>query len=157
MAQNQAGQGLVHVLGGDAAMVNGLDLDQRAIGAHREWRCADVAATGQGVTRRTAAALGQAITQRLSARLPQLAQYFDATVLAQERQDFFQHRAGQGQALYQPRHVQHTGVVQVLAHQLTEETVAQAGVANGAGLWRQALYRFPFAGVGIAIVDDVHD
>ncbi len=77
-----------------AAMVNGLDLDQRAIGAHRERGRADVAATGQGVTRRTAAALGQAITQRLSTRLPQLAQHFDATVLAQERQDFFQHRAG---------------------------------------------------------------
>ncbi|MCY1243396.1 hypothetical protein D9M72_564100 [compost metagenome] len=148
---------MAHIVGVDATMVNGLQFDQGAVGTHRERCRTDIATARQGIAGGTAATFGQAITQHLSARLTRLAQHFDASILAQKRQDLFKYRAGQRQAVHQPRHVQHTGIKQMLAHQLAEKTVRQTGFADSAGLRSQALYRSPIAGVGITFDDDVHD
>ncbi|MNJ65307.1 hypothetical protein D3C77_613150 [compost metagenome] len=85
-----------------------------------------------------------------------LAQYFDAAIFAQKGQHFFHHRTGQRQALHQARQVQSTGVVQVLAQQITEKAFRQASLADCAWLRRQALHCVLVTGAGTTVSECVH-
>ena len=108
LRQHHRTETVVHVMGADTPVVNGLQLQQRAVGTHRVRRCTYVATAGQGIAGTVAAALGQAVAHGLP---PGLTQYFNATVLAQEREDFFHHRTGERQSRHQLHHVQHTRIV----------------------------------------------
>ncbi|MCY1519484.1 hypothetical protein D9M68_542370 [compost metagenome] len=72
-------------------MVDGLDLEQGAISAHRKRRGTYIAAARQGIAGGTAAAFGQAVAHGQASGL---AQYLDTAILAQEGEDFLQHRPG---------------------------------------------------------------
>ncbi|MNC29198.1 hypothetical protein D3C75_774390 [compost metagenome] len=142
----------MHVLRTDAAMVNGLQLEQVTVGTYGEGRRTDVAAARQCIPGGGTAAFGQAVTQHLPPRLhTDLAQYFDAAIFAQKGQHFFHHRTGQRKALHQARQVQRTGVMQVLAQQITEKAFRQASLTNCTWLRCQALHCVLVTGAGTLV------
>ncbi|MNZ70914.1 hypothetical protein D3C78_892650 [compost metagenome] len=108
----------LHILGGNAAMVNGLGEEQFAVALHRVGRRADVAAARQRILRRAATALGEAVAQATASA--GLAEHLDPPLLAQEAQQLVEHRPGQRQALHQPAAIQTAGVVQVFAQQIDQ-------------------------------------
>ncbi|MNM97391.1 hypothetical protein D3C81_1098950 [compost metagenome] len=157
LRQHDASKGRAHVLSTDAAMVDGLQLEQLTVGLHRKGRRANIAAARQCIAGGGAAALSQAVAQRLPTRLQtDLTQYFDAAILAQEGQHFFHHRTGQRQTLYQARQVQRTGIVQVLAQQISEKAFCQASLTDCTWLRCQALHCVLVTGAGTTVSECVH-
>ncbi|MNO95428.1 hypothetical protein D3C76_870710 [compost metagenome] len=157
LREHYASEGLVHVLRTDAAMVDGLQLEQLTIGLHRKRRRADIATARQCIAGGGATALGQAVAQHLPPALhTNLTQYFDTAILAQKSQHFFYHCTGQRQALDQARQVQRAGVVQVLAQQITEKAFRQASLTNCTWLRCQALHCVLVTGAGTTVSECVH-